>query len=52
VVLVQLRSSDDSNGEFVFQCEEDDLEMLIDQLESAKKDLAAAKRSLPGEVQE
>ena len=48
VVIVQIRSSDNDPGEFVFQCEEEELDMIINQLNAAKKELNAAKRALPG----
>lgn len=52
VVLIKLRSSDPRDGEFTFQCEQDDLQVFMDVLRAAQKELEAAKRSLPGEVRE
>lgn len=48
VVVVRLSRDTSDAKSFLFQCEEDALQNLIDSLSAALKDLKAAKRSLPG----
>ncbi len=47
VIIVKLTRKGGTPATFEFQCEEDSLTRLIEELQAAKKDLNAAKRSLP-----
>lgn len=46
IVLIQIERDTLSPKTFEFQCEEDDLDMLINSLQAAKKDLEASKNAL------